>query len=117
MRFKPSIWYPIGAAVLSALNLVAVGAAARSGESWHAGIHAALALAFGLAAQRLWQWAARARGAAISGDTGEIQARLEAVELEQNRMRQELSEAQERLDFAERMLVQGQEQRRMNPPE
>lgn len=113
MTFKPSVWYPI-AGILSAINLVAVGFAAQSGEGWHAGIHAALAVAFGLWAQRLRQRVSV--GALVSGDTGELQARVEAVELEQTRMRQELSEAQERLDFAERMLVQGQEQRRMNPP-
>ena len=118
MNFKPSIWYPI-AFVLSALNLVAVGFAVRPGEPWwHAGSHAALALAFGLWAQRLRQ----SRGV-VGGS--ELQERLEALEAEVSRvealegdvgkLRQELSEAQERLDFAERLLVRGREKDRVDP--
>ena len=118
MTFKPSVWYPI-AFVLSAVNLVAVGFAARPGEPWwHAGSHAALALAFGLWAQRLRQ----ARGV-VGGS--ELQERLEALEAEVGRvealegdvgkLRQELSEAQERLDFAERLLVRGREKDKVDP--
>lgn len=104
MTFQPKIWRPIAIA-LSALNLVAVGFAAGDGEAWHAGIHAALALVFGL-------WAQRLRPAPAPG---EIPERLKGVELELGRMRQELSEAQERLDFAERMLAQAEEARRLRP--
>lgn len=118
MTFKPSVWFPI-AFVLSAANLVAVGFAVRPGEPWwHAGSHAALALAFGLWAQRLRQ----SRGV-VGGS--ELQERLEALEAEVGRvealegdvgkLRQELSEAQERLDFAERLLVKGREKDRMEP--
>src|SRR3990172_4876018 len=103
MTFKPAIWYPI-AVLLSVINLVGVGFAARPAQPWHATIHAALALAFGLWAHRLRQ-----------GPGGsELQARLEALEAEVSglealeadvsKLRQELSEAQERLDFAERLL-------------
>jgi|SRR5436309_7518554 len=114
MTFKPTIWYPI-AVVLTAINLVGVGFAAGPGEPWHAGIHAALALAFGLWAQRLRQ--------APGGSEREtrLQAletemdRLEALETEVSKLRQELSEAQERLDFAERLLARGQEPRRADP--
>src|SRR3989442_3622301 len=68
MTFKPAMWYPI-AVVLSVINLVGVGFAA---EPWHATIHAGLALAFGLWAQRLRK-----------GPGGsEPQARLEALEAE-----------------------------------
>ena len=52
MTFKPAIGQPI-AIGLSAINLVAVGFAAGAAEPWHAGVHAALGLAFGLWAQRL----------------------------------------------------------------
>ena len=104
MTFKPAIWYPI-AVVLSVINVVAAGFAAGSAEPWHASIHAALALAFGLWAQRL---RARLRGS-------ELQPQLEALELELSRLRQELSETQERLDFAERLLAQGVEARRVGP--
>jgi hypothetical protein len=104
MTFKPAVWFPI-AIVLTAINLVGVGFAAASAEAWHASIHAALALAFALWAQRL----RRGPGAT------ELPARLEALEVEVGNVRRELSEAQERLDFAERVLAQGPEGRRVGP--
>ena len=107
MTFNPKIWRPIAIA-LSALNLVATGFAAQAGEGWHAGIHAALALAFGL-------WAQNLRGRPTPFDQGEIPARLEGLEIEVGNLRRELGEAQERIDFTERVLAQAQEQRRMGP--
>ncbi len=107
MKFKPAIWRPI-AIVLSLINVVAAGFAAQAAESWHAGIHAALALAFGLWSERL-RVRLQAAPAIEAGD------RLEALETEINTLRQELNEAQERLDFAERLLSQGQESRRVEP--
>ena len=111
MTFKPAIWYPI-AVVLSVINLVGVGFATGP---WHAGTHAALAVAFGLWAQRL----------RLGPRGSEPQARLEALEAEVSKfealeaqvskLRQEVSEAQERLDFAERLLAQGPETRRVGP--
>ena len=104
MTFKPAIWFPI-AAVLSVLNVVAVWFAARPGEPWHAATHAALAVAFGLWAVRLRQGPRR----------GELEAGLEAIELELSTLRQEVGELQERLDFAERMLAEVPEPRRVDP--
>src|SRR4029077_6394675 len=104
MTFKPAIWYPI-AVVLSVINLAGAGFAARQAEPWHATIHAALALACGLWAQRLRQ----------SPGGSEPQVRLEALEIEMSNVRRELSETQERLDFAERMLAQAPEARRVDP--
>jgi hypothetical protein len=104
MTFKRAIWYPI-AVVLSVVNLVAVGLTAGSGQPWHTAAHAALALAFGLWAQRL------GRGP----EGGERPDRLDALEGEVSKLRQELSEAQERLDFAERVLAQRPEPRRVGP--
>jgi hypothetical protein len=104
MTFKPAIWQPI-AIVLSVINLVAAGFAAGSAEPLHAGVHVALGLAFGFWAQRLRQ----APGGL------ELQPRLEALEFEVSDLRQELSEAQERLDFTERVLAQAQESRRVEP--
>ena len=104
MTFKPAIWRPI-AIVLSAINVAGVAFAARSAEPWHATIHATLALAFGLWAQYLRP------GAAASEDP----ARLEVLEAEVGNLRRELSELQERLDFAERVLAQGPESRRVGP--
>jgi hypothetical protein len=102
MTFKPAIWHPITIA-LSAINLVGAGLAAGAGEAWHAGLHVVLAAAFGLAARHF--------GRRITG--GESQVELAEVELELAGLRQELIDAQERLDFAERMLAQGMEPRRM----
>ncbi len=102
MTFKPTLWRPI-AAVLSGINLIAVGAAANAAEPWHAGVHALLAVAFGL-------WAQRLHGA-VAGD---LPARLEVLEIDVNGLRRELSETQERLDFAERILAQAQESRRLD---
>ncbi len=104
MTFKPAIWYPI-AVVLSVINLAGAGFAAGQAEPWHATIHAALAVAFGLWAQRL----------RLGPRGSEPQARLEVLEAEMGNLRQELSEMQERLDFTERMLAQGPEARRVDP--
>jgi hypothetical protein len=104
MNFKPAIWRPI-AIVLSVANVIAAGFAARSAEPWHAATHAALALAFGL-------WAQRLRERPVES---EVEARLEALEGEVSNLRQELSETQERLDFAERLLAQRPESRRVGP--
>ena len=76
--------------------------AAGAAEPWHAGIHATLALAF-------WSWGQRLRQA--PREVGEL-PRVEALELEVSELRRELGEAQERLDFTERMLAKGVEARR-----
>ena len=114
MTFKPAIWYPI-AVVLSAINLVGVGFAVGPGEVWHAATHAALALAFGLWAQRLRQGPGGSElQARLEGVEAEV-SRLEALEAEVTKLQQQLSEAQERLDFAERLLARGPETRRVDP--
>jgi hypothetical protein len=103
MTFNRKLWQPI-AVVLSGLNLVGVGFAAGAAESWHAGVHALLALGFGLWAQRMRQ------GPVVGGD---LTARLEALEGEVDSQRRELTETQERLDFTERVLAQPPEARRV----
>ena len=100
MTFKPAIWYPI-AVMLSVINLVGVGFAAGEPQPWHAAIHAALALAFGLWSQRLRQ----APGGSQLQAPLEVLEALEALEVEVSNLRQELGETQERLDFAERLLA------------
>ena len=106
MTFKRTIWFPI-AIVLSVINLVGVGFAAGEPQPWHAALHAALALAFGLWAQRLRQGPGRS----------ELQAPLEGVEAEVDALRAEVAELHERMDFAERLLAQAQapETRRVGP--
>jgi hypothetical protein len=106
MTFKPAIWQPI-AVVLSILNVVAAGFAAGQAEPLHATIHTALAVAFGLWAQRLRQ--------GPGTGAGELQGRLETVEFELGNVRRELGEVQERLDFAERVLARVQDPRRVGP--
>ena len=105
MTFKSPLWQPVAIA-LSAVNLVAVGFAAGAAEPWHAAIHAALALAFGLGVQRLRQ---------RPGDVIGQDARLDEIEAEVSGLRGELGEVQERLDFTERVLAQEREQRRVGP--
>jgi hypothetical protein len=109
MNFKPRTWYPI-AFVLSAANLVAVGFAAATPEPWHAAAHSALALAFGLWAQRLRHGRGREPQTQLDVLEG-----LESLEAEVSQLRRELGETQERLDFTERVLAQGSESRRMGP--
>ena len=108
MTFKPAIWRPI-AAVLSVVNLVAVGFAAGEPQPWHAAIHAALALAFGV-------WAERLRRGPVGSELQaplEVLEALEALETDMSKLRQELSETQERLDFTERLLARGLETHRV----
>ena len=107
MTFRPAIWYPI-AIVLSGLNLVGVGFAAGEAQGLHAGVHAALALAFGL-------WSQRMRQPSLHSEFPVPLEALEAIEAEVSRLRDDLSETQERLDFTERLVVQGQEARRVGP--
>lgn len=114
MTFNPAKWFPI-AVVLSVVNLAAVWFAARPGEPLHATTHAVLAVAFALWAYRLRQGLGggelRARLEALEAEAGT----LEALEGEMDVLRQELSEAYERLDFAERILKQAPEARRVDP--
>lgn len=106
MTFKPAIWFPISA-VLSVVNLVAVGFAAVPAEPAHAVIHAVLALAFGLWAQRLRQ---RPGG-------NEKQSRVDVLEAQLTHLQNvqmELIETQERLDFADQLLAQRPESLQVN---
>ncbi|MFL5496470.1 MAG: hypothetical protein ACJ8DC_18945 [Gemmatimonadales bacterium] len=106
MPSKTRVWNAV-LVVLSAGNLVSVWFAAQPGEPWHATIHAGLALGFGLWAQaRIRLEEARLDTGAIGkGSDGEIAALRD----EAGDVRRELSELQERLDFAERLLSQARE--------
>ncbi len=110
MAFKPTTWYPI-AVVLSVVNLVGAGFALGQAQPEHATIHAALAVAFGLWARRLRP---RPGEKELPGGS-ELQDRFDAVEGEMSKLRQELTETQERLDFVERLLAQGRDARRVGP--
>jgi predicted outer membrane protein len=111
MTFKPAVWFPI-AVVLSLGNLVAVWFAAVPAEPLHATIHAALSLGSGLWAYRLRQRLGE-KEHRLAPEAVEALDALETLEIEASKLRQELSEAQERLDFAERLLAQNPDSRRM----
>ena len=49
------------------------------------------------------------------GADDEFAARLEAVEQEVSSLRQQLSDAHERIDFAERLLARPRDERKRNP--
>jgi hypothetical protein len=106
MTFKPAIWFPI-AVVLSAINVVAVAFTAGPMQPLHAVTHAALALAFGLWAHRLRQ----RRGGSEPQDRLDVLDALDALDAEVSKLRKEVSEVHERLDFAERLLAQRPEPR------
>ncbi len=91
---------PISLTLLAAGNIAAIYAAVESAtpDPMHATLHGVLAVGFAVWAQ--WAWRRRA---SVPTDS---QARIEGVEADVDNMRQELLEAQERLDFAERMLAQ-----------
>jgi hypothetical protein len=93
--------------VLSAGNLGAVWFAAQRGEPWHATVHAALALGFGLWAQRRIRLGDARLGAGLLSQGSELES--SALRDEVGDVRRELGEVQERLDFAERLLSQARE--------
>lgn len=106
MTFKPATWYPI-ALVLTGINAVGAWFAAGQAEPTHAAVHVALAFGFAV-------WARRLRPRAGGGEP-RVEAQFEALELEISKLRRELSETQERLDFVERMLAQEREKPRVGP--
>jgi hypothetical protein len=108
MNVKSPIWQPV-AIGLSAINLVAVGFAAAGAEAWHAAVHAGVALGFGLWAQRLRQ------RPPVAGRVAESGERFDLLEAEVAELRRELTETQERMDFAERVLAQRPEPPRVGP--
>ena len=113
MTLKPRVWFPI-AVVVSLGNLIAVWFAAAPGEPWHATLHAAIALGSGLWAYRLRQRLGAGEHQ-LAPEAVEALDALEALEIEAGKLRQELSEARERLDFAERLLAREPDSRRMGP--
>ena len=109
MALNPRIWFPIAVGA-TALNLVA--AAFYTGT--HAGMHAALAVGFGLWAQRLRQRTASGAPQQVeAGTTQQLQEGFEALEAEVAQLRQELSDTQERVDFVERVLAKNKETGRL----
>ena len=114
MTFKPSLWHPI-AIVLSAINLLGAGAALQAEEGWHAALHVVLAIGFGYWARHLRPGHPRGGRQARLEELEAGMGNLDALEAEMTRLREELGETQERLDFTERMLAQRPDPRRLDP--
>lgn len=112
MALNPKIWYPIAVGA-TVINVVSAGFAMGPA---HITIHAVLAVGFGLWAQRLRRSKTGGEQLQVdSGATEQLQEGFEALQAEVIRLRQELSETQERVDFVERVLAQGKEARRVGP--
>jgi len=110
MNFKSRIWFPI-AVVLAVANVVATGFAAAAAEPVHAATHAGLAVAFAVWAQYL-----RRRTADGESQTQiDVLDAVDRLDAEVNKLRLEVGEMQERLDFAERLLAKGREGPRVDP--
>lgn len=87
------------AIALSVFNVAGAGFALAAGEGWHTGIHLSLAIAFAFAAQRLKE---RSSVSAAEEGTTKVEELQDTVA----RQAAQLTELQERVDFAERMLTQ-----------
>ena len=105
---KSRIWYPVAVA-FTAINLAAAGYAGGLEDPAHAAVH------LGLMGVGAW-WASRLRRRGTAEATGthalERDDRLAMLENELEIQRRELADAQERLDFAERLLTRAAEQQR-----
>jgi hypothetical protein len=115
--FQHKAWIPI-AWILCVVNVVSVWFAPN--EPAHATAHAALAVLFGLGAQRL---ASRKRSVAgqgadedVAGRLGELEAGLADLDKLQG-MESRLAELEERLDFTERALVNVKNRAQVPPKE
>ena len=103
MWFRHRAWIPV-AWVLSLLNFGSVWFAAREAEPWHAGVHALLGILLALGAQRLHARRNPMPDASMMDRLRELEARL--AELDKlHDVDARLAELEERLDFAERALI------------
>ena len=91
------------AIVLSVINVLGFFSAMRDGSPLHAAAHVAVGVALFLWIQRLSE---RVREGHEALPEPADQDRIEGLESEVDQLRRELSEAQERLDFTERMMAQ-----------
>jgi Tfp pilus assembly protein PilO len=117
MWFRHRAWIPV-AWVLSLINFGSVWYAAREAQPWHAALHALLTILFALGARRLQ---ARQRPELHSREVDPT-ARSETLEDVQasvgelDRLKQRMTELEERVDFVERLLAKQREAQRLGPP-
>jgi uncharacterized coiled-coil protein SlyX len=105
MTFKPRLWEPI-AWIVTGINIVGAYFAAGASETWHAGAHALFAAVFALWAQRLRRVGRQATGdASVAERIEELESRLAALDALPD-VEGRLAELEERVDFAERALVE-----------
>ena len=95
------------AALLALINLLGLGYAIVNSEFWHAVVHAVLLVIFGTVSGR--------GGEDAPAEVGGTTDRIGALEDEVSLLQGELSDARDRLDFTERLLVQELEKRRTDP--
>ncbi len=105
MTVKRALWRPV-ALVATGINLVGIAWAVAAAEPWHAAVHAALALAFGVWAQRLRQEPGGTDLAGMQRDVEDQAAALEDARASLAAQSSQIAELEERLDFAERLLAQ-----------
>jgi membrane protein implicated in regulation of membrane protease activity len=101
MWFKHRAWIYV-AWIGSAVNVAAVWFAAAPAEPLHATGHAALAVLLALGARHL---AARQRGSLTNADLQQVLNENEQLQHTIDVMQPRIQELEERLDFAERLLV------------
>lgn len=113
MTTKRAVWHAI-AVGLCAINLAGLGFAVGAAEPWHAAVHGGLAMA-------CWLWARRLRHGPGGSEMAQLQQLVEqqAAALEDARnalddQSGQLAELQERVDFAERMLIQARERQALD---
>ena len=103
MWFKHRAWIPVSW-ILSAANLGAVWFAARPGEPWHASIHALLAVAFAIGAQRL-----QLRTRSTAAPDVDTLARVKALEARlANPEQQQLAQALDAIALEVERIGEGQ---------
>lgn len=108
MTLKRTIWFRI-AVVLAGVNLIGIGYAAGSAEVLHATIHGVLTLGFGIWALRLRQSPGGSDMARMKDELAQQANALEDAQFTLSNQTRELAELQERVDFAERMLIKARE--------
>lgn len=101
MYFNPATWRPI-AILLSVLNLGGLVMALGAGEPGHAVGHVMLGVGLAFWVRRLGE---NDGERTTSFGRSDRQAQIEGLESDVDQLRRELAEAQERLDFTERMLA------------
>lgn len=108
MTLKRTIWFRI-AVVLAGANLIGIGFAAATAEVMHATVHGVLALGFGIWALRLRQSPGGSDIAQMKEEMEQQANALQDAQFTLSNQTRELAELQERVDFAERMLIKARE--------